>query len=87
MGGGRAEGGRVGGAVEGDGCGEGMSRGGHGMLDCGERVAAEAVARYKAVLAAAETVVEEAEMEQVVGLPSKQKGWAEGGRRASRTTA
>ena len=46
-----------------------------------------AAAKRKAILAVAETAAEEAEMEQVVGLPSKQKGWAEGGRRASRTTA
>ena len=39
---------------------------------------AAAAAKHKAILAAAETVVEEAEMEQAVGLPAKQKGRAEG---------
>ena len=37
-----------------------------------------AAARRKAVLAAAETVAEEAKTEQAVGLPAKQKGRAEG---------
>ena len=41
-----------------------------------------AVAKCKAFLAAAETVVEEAEMEQAIGLSAKQKGRAEGERLA-----
>ena len=43
-----------------------------------EELTAAAVARHKAVLAMAETAAEEAETEQVVGLPAKQKGRVEG---------
>ena len=43
-----------------------------------EKVAVEAAARCKAVLAMAETAAEGAETEQVVRLLAKQKGWVEG---------
>ena len=46
-------------------------------------LAAAAAAKHKAVLAAAETVAEEAETEQAVRMPAKQKGRAEGKRLAS----
>ena len=39
-------------------------------------------AKRKAVLAAAETAAEEAETEQAIGMPAKQKGRAEGERLA-----
>ena len=39
-----------------------------------EELTVAVAARHKAILAAAETAVEEAEMEQAVGLPAKQKG-------------
>ena len=43
-----------------------------------EKVAAEAAARCKAVLAVVETAVEVVETEDAVSLPANQKGWAEG---------
>ena len=42
-----------------------------------EELTVAAVARCKAILAMVETAAEEAEMEQVVGLPAKQKGRVE----------
>ena len=47
-----------------------------------EGLEARAAARRKATLAAAETAAEEAEMEEVVGSPAKQKGRAKGERLA-----
>ena len=43
-----------------------------------EGLVATAAAKHKAILAAAETAVEEAKMDQAVGMPAKQKGRAEG---------
>ena len=39
-----------------------------------EGLVATAAAKHKAILAAAETAVEEAKMDQAVGMPAKQKG-------------
>ena len=47
-----------------------------------EELAAAAAARCRAILATAETVAEEAGMEQDSGSPSKQKGQADGERLA-----
>ena len=47
-----------------------------------EELVAAAAAKRKAILATAETVAEEAETEQAVGMPAKQKGRAEGERLA-----